>query len=512
MKINVLYRIFNCVFFLSDLVHSFLDDRLLVSSWLEIGRAWSFADKIIEVQGRVETFKNPIVLIGLPEHNLLRQVNNNYAKNIFSFTRILEVKTPTSLNGAVSFKLKQFHSEAVSCNFTWISSRFDYSYQISYMIVEAGHWNISNAEFDASLFSNQASSNVFTRTYYYSTSFPSGIKPTLLTTVQSHINEVFYSYHTVYSSINHIKFDLLFHIFMGDSHHRDNSKLIEKFQSIQFGVFAYIYDYIPLIENLALESYQIKIESSSLFSFPFKRRYSLIAGIFGAISYVEDDSVTGPLPFYTSHVTTCTNNNISINLLQSDDCLEYPSLPLSGSKNNTRVSSAYVSFFVIGILSESGTTSDIPKHIHPKPASSHQNTNLDKSTLLRDSNDTTTRVPSKSENTSFVPLPLLTDTSPMKGINTKEEFENPILNATVESTSDFCLQFSLYDTFGDGWNTCSLIIYDASLHYQILSPSCSQNPVSTSYCFQPELMQDGHQVTATVHGFQPTYPWEVRYY
>ena len=65
------------------------------------------------------------------------------------------------------------------------------------------------------------------------------------------------------------------------------------------------------------------------------------------------------------------------------------------------------------------------------------------------------------------------------------------------------------DTFGDGFNTGKMFIFDDYNGKCSTAPDCDHNPVSQEYCFQPSLMKDGDSVTATVSGVNPKQRWEV---
>lgn len=73
-----------------------------------------------------------------------------------------------------------------------------------------------------------------------------------------------------------------------------------------------------------------------------------------------------------------------------------------------------------------------------------------------------------------------------------------------------CCRFILADTFGDGWDTAHFFMYDYKGTYSSGASSCSQNVLTKKYCFDPQNTTVGATVNATVFGFLPDSPWEVR--
>ena len=66
------------------------------------------------------------------------------------------------------------------------------------------------------------------------------------------------------------------------------------------------------------------------------------------------------------------------------------------------------------------------------------------------------------------------------------------------------------DTFGDGWDTAQFFMYDSYGWYNSDTSTCSQNVVTKKYCFDPQNTTVGTTVNATVFGFLPDNPSEVR--
>ena len=75
----------------------------------------------------------------------------------------------------------------------------------------------------------------------------------------------------------------------------------------------------------------------------------------------------------------------------------------------------------------------------------------------------------------------------------------------------YVFRFTLTDIFGDGWDTAKFILYDSSSLYHMTAPDCKDGPtMTTQYCFDTVHAKTGDYVTATVFGFNPVHPWEVR--
>jgi len=66
------------------------------------------------------------------------------------------------------------------------------------------------------------------------------------------------------------------------------------------------------------------------------------------------------------------------------------------------------------------------------------------------------------------------------------------------------------DKFGDGWDTAYLMLYDSAMTYYKYDVTCSPGVVKKSFCFDPATSKDGDFVYATVNGYMPDQPWEVR--
>jgi hypothetical protein len=67
------------------------------------------------------------------------------------------------------------------------------------------------------------------------------------------------------------------------------------------------------------------------------------------------------------------------------------------------------------------------------------------------------------------------------------------------------------DTFGDGFDTGALYIYDSKHFYKKYASDCNQNPLIFEYCFDSSTSNIGDSVTITMTGFEPKHQWEVWY-
>ena len=65
------------------------------------------------------------------------------------------------------------------------------------------------------------------------------------------------------------------------------------------------------------------------------------------------------------------------------------------------------------------------------------------------------------------------------------------------------------DTFGDGFGSANLYLFDSKQYYEKYAPNCEENPIMIEYCFDPNTMDDGHTLTATMSGLDPDHRWEV---
>lgn len=111
------------------------------------------------------------------------------------------------------------------------------------------------------------------------------------------------------------------------------------------------------------------------------------------------------------------------------------------------------------------------------------------------------------------PHPTSTPTSDPSSTPTKDPTPRPTripsVHPTFDPNSKICIHLILGDTFGDGWDTANLYIYDNLGNYQIFSPNCTYNPVLGDYCFDPYYATNGDYVSAYVYGYDPKYPWEI---
>ena len=65
------------------------------------------------------------------------------------------------------------------------------------------------------------------------------------------------------------------------------------------------------------------------------------------------------------------------------------------------------------------------------------------------------------------------------------------------------------DTFGDGFGSGLFYVFDTHHIYEKYAATCDKNPVVVEYCFDPNSMEDGDSVSATLSGLNPSHKWEV---
>jgi hypothetical protein len=66
------------------------------------------------------------------------------------------------------------------------------------------------------------------------------------------------------------------------------------------------------------------------------------------------------------------------------------------------------------------------------------------------------------------------------------------------------------DTFGDGFGNGKLYLFDSKHYYHKYAPNCDENPITIEYCFDPNTMDEGHKLTASIHGYSLHHKWEVK--
>mmetsp|Transcript_5296 Transcript_5296/g.5441 ORF Transcript_5296/g.5441 Transcript_5296/m.5441 type:complete len:993 (+) Transcript_5296:102-3080(+) len=74
---------------------------------------------------------------------------------------------------------------------------------------------------------------------------------------------------------------------------------------------------------------------------------------------------------------------------------------------------------------------------------------------------------------------------------------------------DHCLRFELLDLFGDGWDTAHLLVLSNTGDHHSYAPSCSENPLVITYCFDLNKNNDGDYTILKIGGYSPSRPWEV---
>ena len=66
----------------------------------------------------------------------------------------------------------------------------------------------------------------------------------------------------------------------------------------------------------------------------------------------------------------------------------------------------------------------------------------------------------------------------------------------------------MWDAFGDGWGSVSLLLISETYGSENLRPSCGNNPARLSRCFHPNS-QDMDSYVLKIVGYSVEYPWEV---
>eukprot|EP00607_Mallomonas_marina_P010742 CAMPEP_0182421794 /NCGR_PEP_ID=MMETSP1167-20130531/7292_1 /TAXON_ID=2988 /ORGANISM="Mallomonas Sp, Strain CCMP3275" /LENGTH=976 /DNA_ID=CAMNT_0024599279 /DNA_START=206 /DNA_END=3136 /DNA_ORIENTATION=- len=86
---------------------------------------------------------------------------------------------------------------------------------------------------------------------------------------------------------------------------------------------------------------------------------------------------------------------------------------------------------------------------------------------------------------------------------------------TVEPTQgvdkeDRCFRIVAYDSFGDGWDSAKLFLFDSMDRYTSYAPNTTENHIAIQYCF-PIVPMESDFVVATVIGYQSHFPWEIQW-
>jgi len=89
---------------------------------------------------------------------------------------------------------------------------------------------------------------------------------------------------------------------------------------------------------------------------------------------------------------------------------------------------------------------------------------------------------------------------------TVQPIKRPVLSpATIVK----CIDVELVDLFGLGWDSARVLIYKSDRKRLELAPSCQENPLFTTVCFDPEADHDKAYVVLKVVGFAPVRPWAI---
>eukprot|EP01041_Mallomonas_annulata_P002904 gene2904-5699_t len=81
--------------------------------------------------------------------------------------------------------------------------------------------------------------------------------------------------------------------------------------------------------------------------------------------------------------------------------------------------------------------------------------------------------------------------------------------ADVTPDVNACISITVADLLGDGWDTANLIIYPSRGQHVRYTPSCANNPMTLSFCFDSAMNKDGDYVVVSVAGYSPLKPWEI---
>jgi len=80
----------------------------------------------------------------------------------------------------------------------------------------------------------------------------------------------------------------------------------------------------------------------------------------------------------------------------------------------------------------------------------------------------------------------------------------------MDATAPLCIEIVLADLFGDGWGGANLLLFSFPDKRHInYNPTCLENPLYTTFCFDEITDPDGAYVMMKVVGFMPSYAWEI---
>jgi hypothetical protein len=75
----------------------------------------------------------------------------------------------------------------------------------------------------------------------------------------------------------------------------------------------------------------------------------------------------------------------------------------------------------------------------------------------------------------------------------------------------YCYRLDLYDNFGDGWDTASLLVYSSNGVSKSYGLPCGESHDSTAHCFDVSASENEDFVMVHVVGYKPKYEWDVRH-
>lgn len=89
--------------------------------------------------------------------------------------------------------------------------------------------------------------------------------------------------------------------------------------------------------------------------------------------------------------------------------------------------------------------------------------------------------------------------------------QSPTSSPTILPSA--CLEITLVDTFGDGWDEAHLFIFPSHVgRMEISSMPCGQTTYKKLFCFHSNVNQAGDSVVLGVTGYTLRHPWEVIWY